>query len=247
MKQIILLLTVVFTVSLLFISLNAQSNSSLGANRFIISPTPTPTPGPITLSPKFAVSAADVRKTFDAAELRGEHQQNISIGEEHSLNVIGQTALNQAVTLKLSVKFLSPLDQARQFGYEFGLVAKHRTPADRKDYEDRMVSGIVQNSNLAAFIVKLLPLPDPDLNLPTVSFSLIDRNGNDISATTEPHGYAASLTNLFEAVALQEEGQELIFLLVDASGPRITNQMDRMTLVVRVDEQAQNIQYSLKP
>ena len=218
-----------------------------GKWKSVPTPSPTPIPGPTTLSQKFIVTATDLRKAYDAAELKGERKENISIGEEQSLNVTAQTGLNQAVPLKLRVEFLSPLDQARQSGYEFGLVARDRTPADRKSHEDAVIKRIVQNSNRATFMVRLLPVPDPDLNLPIISFSLVDWNGNEISPTTAPTGSAGSSIDLIHTFLVQRVGQQLIFPLVDASGPRITNQMDTMNLVVRIDEQRQNLQYRLKP
>jgi len=208
-------------------------------------PSPSPTPTSNAMNSKFVVTEGQVRKTFDTFELKGEKQSKVGIGEEKSLTVMAQSALPPQ-SLVLSMRFLSPLDQAAKFGYELGLVAKNRTPADRKDFEDRMVARIVEQSNKAVFMVKLLPVPDPQLNVPTISFTLLDRNGANISPTTEPHSYAASPNDLFATVVLEEEGQELVFPIADNSGSRISNEMQKMTLTVVVDGQSQGLQYNLK-
>ena len=88
------------------------------------------------VSPAFVVTADQVRKAFDDAELRGEKQQGISVGEKKAINISAQDQMGKAETLELSILFLKPLEQARAAGYSFGLNAKGKTAADRKDFED---------------------------------------------------------------------------------------------------------------
>ena len=212
-------------------------------------PVQTPTPGPITIHPKFVVTVDQARSALLGARTQGLRRQPATIGEEHALPVSTQDSLARTLRFTLTVKFLSPLDQARHYGYELGLHAgaPPRTPRDISRDFDGTINEIVKNSNKATFIVKLLPIPDLDLNLPNISFSLIDRNGNAITPTTEPGGYGASPTDLFRQIELVDVGQELTFPITDDSGPLITNQMDKMTLVVRIDQETQNLQFRLTP
>jgi len=198
------------------------------------------------INPKFVVISAQARKAFDDYELKGEKDLKVSIGEQQTSSVTVQGPLN-VQSLTLSINFLSPLDQARKFGYEFGLVAKNRTPADRKDFEDRIVKRIVDQSSQAVFVVKLIPVPDADLNVPSISFTLLDFDGKPIDPTTHPDGYSASPKDIIGQVALEEDGQELIFPVTDGSVPRIIDKMQKMTLTVDVGGQPRKFDYSLKP
>jgi len=201
------------------------------------------------VNPRFTISVDQARKAFDDFELKGEKGDKINLGEVHSVNVTAQGPQGPLPTQQtLSLRFLPPLDQARKFGYEFGLVAKNRTPADRKDFEDRIVQRIVDHSNQAVFIVKLLPvLFASAANEPIISFVLLDQNANSIDPSKKPDHYVASDKDLFDAVALEKDGQELIFPVTNGSVPRITNKMDKMTLIVEVDGQKAKLDYSLKP
>lgn len=237
---------VAFAVFALLANCTYQNSAATMRKARTFSFVPSPSPATNVINAKFVVSESQVRKAFDEYELKGEKVLKVNIGEQHTLGVTAQGPLNSQ-SLSLSVNFLSPLDQARKFGYEFGLVAKTRTPADRKDVEDRMVGRIVQQSSQAAFMVKLLPVPSPDLDVPSISFTLLDQDGQKISATTQPSDYSASPLDLFQAVALEEDGQELFFPVTSGSVPRITNKMDKMTLIVDVDGQQRQLDYSLKP
>lgn len=247
MKQGIVLPSLVAAgVFIMLTNFGYQESAATMSKAQTFSSAPHPSPATKVINAKFVVSAIQVRKAFDEYELKGEKNLKVSVGEDHSLGVTAQGPFNPQ-SLTLSVNFLSSVDQARKFGYEFGLVAKNRTPADRKDFEDRLVGRILEQSNQAAFIVKLLPVPSPDLNVPSISFALLDQNGQSINASTQPSDYSASPLDLFAAVALEQDGQELIFPVTSGSVPLITNKMDKMTLVVDVDGQQRKFDYSLKP
>jgi len=209
-------------------------------------PVQTPSPGPITINPKFLITADQARGALLAARLEGLRHRRLAIGEEHSLPVITQDSLARTVRFTLNIQFLSPLDQARLFGNEAGLHAgaPPRTPRDTSRDFDGTIKEIVANSNKATFAVRMVPLPDPDLVLPNISFSLLDRNGNEISTSDR---FAFTARGLFEVTELVAAGEALTFPITDNSGPLITNQMDKMTLVIRIDQQTQNLQYRLTP
>jgi hypothetical protein len=204
-----------------------------------------PTPSPNVVHPKFVINADQARKAFDEYELKGEKQQKVMIGETQSLKVTVQGPAKPE-SLTLSVVFMSPLSQARKYGYDFGLVAKTRTPADRKDFEDRMLERVLRRSNQVVFVVRLLPVPGSDTNVPPISFELLDQAGNRISATKQPADYRAPANDIIAAVALEETGQELIFPVYSGTLPKITDQMEKMTLVVNADGPEQRLEYNLK-
>jgi len=206
---------------------------------------PSPAPADDIVNPLFVVSADQVRAAFDDYELKGERKQSVSLGETHSEEVVAQGA-NKPETLTLSVEFLSPLDQARKLGHAFGLVAKDRTPADRKEYEDRVIGKIVHQSNQVFFTVRLLPVPDSDFVVPQISFTLLSHKGNAMEPTKQPTDYTAPPHDDFVAVSLRVDGQELLFPVFSGSVPKITDKMDAMILVVNVDGMSQNMQYRLK-
>jgi hypothetical protein len=235
----------VFVSCVALIGCQSQPSPTEGNASRSLSLATTPTPSPNVVHPKFVINADQARKAFDEYELKGEKQQKVTTGETQSLKVTAQSP-TKPVSLTLSVVFMSPLSQARKHGYDFGLVAKNRTPADRKDFEDRMVARVVQQSNQAMFVVRLLPVPDSDTNVPSISFELLDQAGNRISPTKQPGDYTAPANDIIAAVALEENGQELIFPVFSATVPAITDKMDKLTLVVKMDGQEQRLEFNLK-
>src|SRR6202040_3176395 len=109
--------------------------------------------------------------------------------------------------LKFSVLFLTPLEQAKAAGYNFGLVARERTAADRKDFEDRLVSRIVAHSNELTFRVFLQQPKNEDVTIPTIAFQLLNANGNRVLPLSQPNSYVAQGRDIIGAVALAENGQ----------------------------------------
>ncbi len=196
--------------------------------------------------PSFLVTPDQVRKAFDEGELRGENNQTISVGEEHSVNVVAQNPLGGTENLKLRVLFLSPLDQARAKGYEFGLVAKNRTPADRKDFEDRAVSTTTIGSNEVRFRLFLQQPKNADANIPSITFELVNQDGKRIVPTTLPGSMVAAPKNLIGSISLALEGEPLAFPLFDGAVPSLTSKMKKMSLAVAIDGAVQNLEYRLQ-
>src|SRR5262249_21115115 len=124
--------TLLCSVTLLAFSCHGNSNSTTTT----LASNPAPTPTQVTVNKIFAVTEKDLRQAYDDYEAKGEKKQTVSLGQKQSLFVTAQTSTGGTETLKLTVMFLSPLDQARNKGYQFGLVAKQRTPEDRKDSEN---------------------------------------------------------------------------------------------------------------
>lgn len=236
----LLLLSICFTVG-------CQRQGSAPANNTertlkLTSNAPSPQE---SVNPIFAVTQDQLHKAFDEYETKGENGQQVSVDEKQTLNVSVQDS-HGSETLKLTILFLPPLEQARQKGYEFGLVAKHRTPADRKDFEEVSVKTIMQGSNDVTFRVWLDQPKDDNATIPTISYQLLDKDGQRINPTTQPGSYIFSGKDTIGDVALAEDGQPLIFPLNSGSTPNLTSKKNKMTLVVSVDGAESNHEFHLK-
>lgn len=198
------------------------------------------------VNPLFVVSEDLAGQAFDQYEKMGENQQKVTIGEEQSLDISVQ-GISTTEKLKLAVLFLTPLDHARTRGYAFGLVAKTKTPEDLKDVRNVVVNQAVQNGRSVTFKVKTIAFPkDPNVNEPAISFVLLGPNGDRISPTTAPSSFIPDEKDLITAVAWENDGQDLTFPLYSGSAPNVTNTMEKMTLVVIINEQDRNLTFSLK-
>lgn len=236
------------TLSLVITAVACQANRAQSPNDSVrgLSMAATVSPTPEVVNPAFVVTADQVRKAFDDAELRGENGQGIGVGEEQSTNILAQNPLGGTETLQFRILFLTPVDQAMANGYSFGQVAKHRTPADRKDYEDRSVTTITKNSNQVVFRVFLQQPKNADATIPIIHFKLLDKNGERIDPITEPNSYVASPKDLIGTVALAEEGQPFTFPVFSGSSPNLTSQMKKLALIIVVDDQDRTLEYHLK-
>ena len=194
----------------------------------------------------FVITLEQVRNIFDDYEVRGEGKHPVTIGERQVLNVSGKGRLGTAETLKLSVLFLPPAEQAKVDGYTFGLVAKNRTPADRKAYEDRSVGRITARSNEVSFRVYLDQPEDDSVNIPPIAFELMSQGGGRIRPTTQPTDYLVGGRDIIAAAALAQNGQPLIFPLLSGSTPFLTNKMDQFSLIVNVDDVEETLAFQLK-
>lgn len=196
--------------------------------------------------PAFLVNEDQVRKAFDDAELRGEKQQGISVGEEQSINITARDQLGRLENLKFSVLFLTPLEQAKAAGYAFGLVARDRTPADRKEFEDRVISRIAAHSNEVAFRVFLQQPTNEDATIPSISFRLVNVNGTRVEPLSQPNSYVPPPRDIIGAVGLAENGQPVTLPVFAGSSPHLTAKMKKMTLIVEVDETETSLDFALK-
>jgi hypothetical protein len=205
----------------------------------------TASPTPDSPNPAFVVTPDQVRKAFDDAELRGENKQGINLGKEASINVTAKDQLGKLENLKFSVLFLTPLGQARADGYEFGLVAKGRTPADRKDFEDRSVSRIAAHNNEVTFKVFLQRPSNEDATIPPITFILLDAKGNRVTPLSQPDSFVSKGKDIIDIVALAKNGQPLTFPLFVGTAPTLTAKMKKMTLIVTVDGKETSLEYAL--
>lgn len=236
-------------ISLVFIVTAAcQRDHSLssGLSERTLSMAATASPTADLVNPTFVVTADQVRKAFDDAEIKGEKKQAISIGEEKSLVISVQDQLGKKEALKLSILFLTPLEQARAAGYSFGLNAKGKTAADRKDFEDGTISKIIASTNQVAFRVFLQQPASDDSSIPSIAFRLLDKNGGRIDPSVQPDSLIAPAKDLLGSVGLAQQGGVLTFPLFAGSSPHLTTKMSMLSLIVEVDGKEQSLQYALK-
>jgi len=202
-------------------------------------------PIPTGIHPAFLVSETQLRKAFDDAELRGEKQQGMNAGEIQVMNIMAQNPLGGTETLQLRILFTTPLDQVAIRGYSFGLVAKTRTPADRKAYEDLSIKRVMNNMSQAIFHVFLQQPKNSDASIPGIHFKLLDHNGSVIDPLDEPTSYLAPDKDPIGAVALEQDGQPLTFPNTINGLPAITAEMTKLTLTVMVDGQPGKLNFKL--
>ena len=235
--------TLLCSITLLAFSCDSNKTNSKSTTTTLAANS-TPTPTQPSVNKIFEVTDEDLREAYDGYEAKGEKQQTVSLGQKQSLFLTAKTITGGTETLKLTVMFLSPLDQARGKGYQFGLVAKTRTPEDRKDSEKASISLIRAAMNQVAFRVWLDQPKDANASLPSVSYELIDKDGNRIKATTDP-GAPVFTGDLSGDVAMAEEGAPLTFPLLNGTAPNLTNTMTKMVVVVKIDDKEANLEFKL--
>jgi hypothetical protein len=198
------------------------------------------------VNPAFVVTADQLRKAYDEAELRGEKKQAISVGEVKSIGISVQNQLGKTETLKLSILFLKPLEQARVRGYLFGTHAQGKTESDRKASEDSDIAAIVSKSKGVAFRVSLQSPKDEDSAIPPIAFSLTDKNGARIEPVVRPGSLVAAGKDLLGIVELAEEGEQLSFPLFAGATPNLTATMQKVSLIVEINGKEQSLDYTLE-
>ncbi len=207
--------------------------------------TASPSPAPEETHPVFVISSAQARMAFDDYEKKGENNSQVSLGQRKVLDVSVQ-GQHSSESLKLSILFLSPREQARVSGYSFGLVAKSRTPADRKDYQDRTIKRVTEHADEIAFRVYLDQPKHESAAIPSINFELQNTAGGRLQPTTQPTDYVVGDRDILGAVGLAENGQPLTFPLLSGSSPFLTSNMNQMTLIVSLGEVQQNLNFQFK-
>lgn len=236
-------------ISLVFIVAAAcqrDQSKSPNSSEMTLSIAAAASPTQDVVNSAFVVTADRVRKAFDDVELRGEKKQGISVGEEKAINLSAKDQLGKAETLKFSILFLTPLEQARAAGYSFGQNAKGKTAADRKDFEDRTISTVIANGNEVAFRVFLQQPKNEDVAIPSFAYRLIDKDGARVGPITEPSSLIALGKDLPGTVGLAQEGEKLTFPLFAGSVPNLTARMKKMTLIVEINGKEQGLEYALE-
>ncbi|MBV9925262.1 MAG: hypothetical protein JOZ96_09630 [Acidobacteria bacterium] len=193
-----------------------------------------------TLHPAFTVTEDQLRKAFADFEKKGKRHERVTFGEEHAASVQVSGPTGNRESLKLSVVFLSPLWQARKSGYEFGLVARTRTEADRADFLRVVLQRIKSRAGLASFEVTLAPPRDSNVTPPQVSFVMLGSGGARIDPSARPQFDIPGRDILASPV------ETLTFKVGTAAAPLVTNKMEKLVVVVNPGEGEQRLEYDLK-
>jgi len=248
MKEILMrspLWTIVLTIAVIgALCQSPMTRASDVHESFNSSATASPTP-PDTVHPAFVVTESQLRKAFDDAELRGEKKQGINAGDSQTTEVIAQNPSGGTETLQMRILFTAPADQVALNGYSFGLVARERTPDDRKAFEDLWIERGLANHDQATFRIFFQQPSNSDATIPVIHFQLLDKNGHSISAGVEPTSFIALDRDVIAGVALEKEGQPLTFPIMQSGIPLITNQMTKMTLVIMVGDEPRQLNFKL--
>ncbi len=202
------------------------------------------------LHPLFIFTDDSIRQAFNDYVPRGERNQSVVFGDQKTLNVTATDSFNPSRTenLKLTITFLPPIAQARKRGYEFGKVARGRTPEDQRAVETRAVNGIREKGGSEIlFNVKLQAPGNENSVLPRINFLMVNSEGRRISPNKQPTEFTVGENDIIGAVALAENGQDLIFALKAGDLPNITESMTKMMLLVIFNgESEEAIEFQLR-
>jgi hypothetical protein len=239
MRIQILARTLFFLVSLVAIGCVTHQSGNATSTGNSLSFQPSPTPAQDAVNSVFAVTRQNLRGVFDAAKAIAGRGRTINLGEEQTVDVPAQ-ALRGTEHLKLRIMFLSPLEQARAKGLEFGRGAPPGTPRDRRPAEDAALAEIFEERNQVKFIVSLDEPRDRDASIPNFSYLLLDKNGNRISPTKEPGPLIVPSTTTSIDI------EPLIFPVFNDAIPNLTTAMNKMVLIVRVDSDEHRVEFQLR-
>src|SRR5829696_1539486 len=179
-------------------------------------------------------------------ERQGRKCAAITFSAEKPLNIPVQGMRGGAELLTFRVSISTPRSEAREIGYEFGKLARQRTPADRADILDRLVVRMQENPTTIVFFFRLIAQPESDTSLPGFSFAIVNEVGSKLWSTSQPDFVCPEVDLICRAV-LQLSGQPVAFPLFTQpdSVPFVNDTMRTLTLVVIVDDHEERIQFDL--
>lgn len=184
-------------------------------------------------------------KRCDQDERQGKKCAAISFSPEMPLNIPVQ-GIRGVELLTFRVSISTPRSQVREMGYQFGKVARQRTPADRADILDRLVVRMQENPTAIVLIFKLVAQPQSDTSLPSFGFAIENEKGGKLWSISQPD-FGCSDKDLICQAALQESGQPVSFPLFTQPGsvPFLDDTMKTLTLVVNVGDDQERVQLDL--
>ncbi|MDQ3666516.1 MAG: hypothetical protein M3410_08040 [Acidobacteriota bacterium] len=116
-------LTLILSAACFVAACQPQDSTSPNSSSATAALTESPSPTQDSVNHIFVVTEEQLRKAFNDYEAKGEENQDVSIGEKRAVD-ISVPSPHGTESLKLSIMFLPPLEQARHKGYEFGLVGQ---------------------------------------------------------------------------------------------------------------------------
>ena len=201
------------------------------------------------------LSAQQVRSEFANYETKGkqcaqDQRQGkkcaeISFSAEKPLNIPVQ-GRQGAEWVTFRVRISTPLSQVREMGYEFGMVARQRTPADRADILDRLAIRMQEKPTTIVFVFRLIRRPEWETQLPGFTFAIMNEGGGKLWSTSQPD-FSCHEIDLTCRAVLQLSGQPVAFPLFTQpdSVPFVNDTMGTLTLVVSADDNEERIQFDL--
>ncbi len=202
-----------------------------------------------------ALSEKEVRSEFGKfeelgkkcaqVEAKGQKCAPVTFSPEQPLNIpLHTTRGDEFLTFRASI--LAPRSQVRSLGYGFGKVARSRTPADRKDILDRLISRMQDAPNTIAVVLKLVARSDWSTSLPPLSFGLLNENQGKVWSSSKPNLECAPMDLLCQA-GLSDTGESVTFPLFTSPNnvPFLNDTMNRVTMIVTVDGKEEPIVFDL--
>jgi hypothetical protein len=244
MRIQILALTLFFLVILFATACATNQSGNANSTGNSLASQPAPPPAQDAVNRVFDVTQQNLRAAFDDGRALAQRSPTIHVGQEQSLNVSAQV-LRGTETLKLTVTFLSPLDQARREGFERGGGAQPRTPVPTPT-EDTALTMFFENRSRVDFRVRLQQPSDSNAGLPTFSYALLDKDGDRIPPTEEPGPLLDNPESHGLLGDFDPAGSPLIFPVFNGAIPNLTSRMDTMVLIVRVDSDEHRLQFQLR-
>jgi hypothetical protein len=236
MKIQILALTLFFLVILFATGCGTNQSGNANATASSLASQLTPTPAQDSVNRVFDVTPQSLRAAFNDG--RAQRGPTLRVGQEQSLDVSAQT-LRGTETLRLTVTFMSPLDQARREGFVNGRGAPPRTPRP-EPAENSALTTIFEHRNEVNFELEISQPRDHTAVLPTFSYALLDKDGNRIDPTSGGGPF------LPEGPDLLTPPPPLLFPVLNGTIPNLTNRMDTMVLIVKVDSDEHRLQFQLR-
>jgi hypothetical protein len=169
----------------------------------------------------------------------------VKFSPEQPLNIPMQGSLGGEL-LTFSVSIAPPKSQVRKFGYEFGLVARQRTPADRADVLRRLVARMQGDPSGITFTFKLIARRDWSESLPPFTFAIVNESGSKVWSSSQPD-FECGERDIICQVGLKESGVTIAFpfFLPPNRMPFITDAMRVLKLIVTLDGQDEPIDFDL--
>lgn len=100
----------------------------------------------------------------------------------------------------------------RKAGYEFGLVARSRTPADRADFLRRLIARSPEEPRAIVIAVKLASRSDWSNPLPELGFALVNEANSKVWSSSRPD-FECSARDIICQVGMAETGNTITFPL----------------------------------
>jgi hypothetical protein len=134
----------------------------------------------------------------------------------------------------------------RSAAYQFGLVARSRTPADRAEFLRRVIARSQDEPQEIAIVVKLVSRGNWSDSLPTLGFMLVNQDNAKLWSSSRPD-FECSSRDIICQVGMAETGNTIVFPLFLSPGkvPFVKDTMRTLRLVVSLGDRNEQIDFDL--